>query len=201
LFFFYFLLMKVTIKHHHIERKRAAVDVFREVKRLRAQHGVNWLSPLPLASVAAGGASTASIYEWLHSNLSIDSEMANEERRGRPHAFSEEQERLLVGFACSRRYSLKPVSLHILQSFCDSYLKVKPALSTLHHVMAEHGFTSQRTLSRTSRMVTAEVVEDALSSIEEIRSYGFPPHRIICMDETGLWSNLLKPKTYHFQNW
>jgi hypothetical protein len=193
--------MKVTMKHHHIERKRAAVAVFRQVRRLRAQHCVNWLSPLSLASAAAGGASKASIYEWLQSDFNVDTDMEGEEHRGRPRAFSEEQERLLVGFACSRRYLLKPVSLHILQRFCNSYLNVKPAMSTLHNVMAEHGFTSQRTLSRTSRMVTAEVVEDGLSSIEEIRSYGFPPHRIIYMDETGLWSNVLKPKTYHFQNW
>jgi hypothetical protein len=45
------------------------------------------------------------------------------------------------------------------------------------------------------------VVEDALSAIEEIRSFGFPPHRIIAMDETGLWSNITAPKTYHFKNW
>lgn len=50
-------------------------------------------------------------------------------------------------------------------------------------------------------MTSEEVVNDALDCIEEIRSYNFPPHRIICMDETGLWSNVTKPKTYHFKNW
>lgn len=50
-------------------------------------------------------------------------------------------------------------------------------------------------------MTSEEVVDDAISAIEEIRSYDFPPHRIIAMDETGLWSNVAKPKTYHFKNW
>jgi len=50
-------------------------------------------------------------------------------------------------------------------------------------------------------MVSLEVVEDAPAAIEEVRSYGFPPHRIIAMDETGLWSNVTSPKTYHFKNW
>jgi hypothetical protein len=189
------------MKHYHIERKRAAVAVFRQAKELRAQHGVKWLSPLSLASVAAGGASRRRISIWLDIDLSADTEREKEEHRGRPRAFSEEQEHLLVGFASSRRFSSKPVSLEHLRRFCTSYLKVKPALSTLHYIMAEYGFTSQTSLSRSSRMVTTQVVEDALSSIEEIRSYGFPPHRIICMDETGLWSNVSKPKTYHFRNW
>jgi len=44
-------------------------------------------------------------------------------------------------------------------------------------------------------------VEDAISFILKIRDYGFPPHRIITMDETGLWSNVVSPRTYHFKSW
>ena len=50
-------------------------------------------------------------------------------------------------------------------------------------------------------MISPEVVDDALSLIEEIRSYNFPPHRIISMDETGVWSNGTQRLTFHFKNW
>jgi hypothetical protein len=50
-------------------------------------------------------------------------------------------------------------------------------------------------------MISEEVVDDAITFIHVIRSYGFPPSRIISMDETGLWSNVTKPTTYHFKNW
>jgi hypothetical protein len=114
---------------------------------------------------------------------------------------NEDKEMLLVGFATSRRSVLEPVSLEVLQQFCDSYLNVKPSLATMSRIMARHGFSSQNALKRNSRMTSEEVVEDAVDALEQIRSYNYPPHRILCMDETGLWSNVAAPKTYHFRNW
>ena len=67
--------------------------------------------------------------------------------------------------------------------------------------MNEYGFSSQKAMSRSSRMVTEEVVDGAISSIEEIRSYGFEPDQLLFMDETGLWSNVREPRTYHYRNW
>ena len=108
---------------------------------------------------------------------------------------------LLVGFAVSRRSALEPVSLELLLQFCDNYLNMKPSLATLSRIMAQHGFSCQKALSRNSRMASAEVVDDAIDALEEIRSFHYPPHRILSMDETGLWSNVAAPKTYHFRNW
>ena len=186
------------MSHYHIERKRAAVEVFRAVKRLRTEHGAKWLSPLTLASDAAGGASQRRIYEWLKVDLTREDE---EEMRGASPLLKEDLEKLLVGFAISMRSSLQPVTLTTLMRFCQSHFNISPSLSTLSRIMAKHGFSSQKAIGRNSRMVSQEVVEDALSFIEEIRSYDFPPHRVICMDETGLWSNVTAPKTYHFKNW
>jgi hypothetical protein len=166
--------------------------------RLRTEHGAKWLDPTSLASVAAGGASRRQLYEWLKSDLSGEAQQQQEETRGRPRALSEDQESLLVGFAISTRTSLQALALTDLERFCTSYLSTTPSLSTLSRIMSEHGFTSQK-LSRNSRMVSPEVVEDALAAIEEIRSFNFPPHRIIAMDETGLWSNVTAPRTYHFK--
>jgi len=67
--------------------------------------------------------------------------------------------------------------------------------------MTGAGFSSQKAMTRSSRMVTLEVVDDALSSIEEIRSYGFSPDQVLFMDETGLWSNVKNRQTYNFKNW
>jgi len=190
--------IQVQMSYYHIERKRAAVEVFRRVKRLRTEHDEKWLSPLALASVAAGGASKTRIYEWLNSDLTND---AKEETRGAPPVLAEDEEMLLVGFAVSMRSSLQPLSLATLKQFCQSYLNFSPSLSTLSRIMSKNGFSSQKAMSRNSRMVSQEVVEDAVDFIEEIRSYAFPPRRVIAMDETGLWSNVTAPRTYHFKNW
>jgi len=155
---------------------------------MRTEHGAKWLSPLALASVAAGGASQTRIYEWLHTDLTDDKD---EEARGARPVLHDDLE----------RSSLKPLTLALLKQFCQSYFNVSPSLPTLSRIMSKHGFSSQKAMVRNSRMVSTEVVDDALAFIEEIRTYAFPPHRIICMDETGLWSNLAAPKTYHFTNW
>jgi len=187
--------------HYNIHRKRAAVDVYRAVKRFCKEAAQNSIDPLFIASVAAGGASRTRIFEWLKQDLSDEAQEVRDETRGRPSILSEDQEQLLVGFAVSIRSSLEPVSLQTLSQFCKSYFGLTLSHSTLSRIMTEHGFSSQKAMTRNSRMTSEEVVDDALSAIEEIRSYKFPPHRIICMDETGLWSNVAKPKTYHFKNW
>jgi hypothetical protein len=67
--------------------------------------------------------------------------------------------------------------------------------------MEGNGFSSQKVMARSSRIASPEVVDAALDSVLEIRSYEFLPHRILFMDETGLWSNVVAPRTFHFLNW
>jgi hypothetical protein len=50
-------------------------------------------------------------------------------------------------------------------------------------------------------MVDEEVVEGALKIIVELRAEGWDPKAILAMDETGIWSNTIPKKTYHFVNW
>jgi hypothetical protein len=188
-------------KHFHVERKKAAVAVYLMTKRLRTEHGVKWLIPYYMASVAAGGGSRAQVSRWVKTNIDELESDDDEETRGAPPVLSDDLENLLVGFAASSRTSLQPLTLDILRKFCISYLKFSPSLSTLSRIMTAHGFSSQKTMSRNSRMVSPDVVDDSLSFIEEICSYHFSPDRIICMDETGLWSNVVAPRTYHYKNW
>jgi transposase len=187
--------------HYNIHQKRAAVAVYQAAKDFRKEEDRNSIDPIFIASVAAGGASRRQIFQWLKQDLSDEALDIREETRGRPSVLAEDQENLLVGFAASSRSSLESVSLQMLRQFCKSYLNVTLSNSTLSRIMTEHGFSSQKALTRNSRMTSEEVVDEALEAIEEIRSYNFPPHRIICMDETGLWSNVTKPKPYHFKNW
>ena len=114
---------------------------------------------------------------------------------------SEDQLSLLVGFACFMRNSLKPLHRNDLQQFCISHLGKTPSLPTISRIMTESGFSFQKSMTRNSRMVSEEVVEDALDAILELRSYEFAPDQLLFMDETGLWSNVSAPKTYHFANW
>lgn len=189
------------MSHYHIERKRAAVAVFRHAKKLKTEHGAKWLDPIEFASQAAGGASRRQIYVWQNTDLSAEVEEHRVERRGSSPLMSEDQLSLLVGFATFMRTSLRPLSGKDLQEFCTSHLGKTPSLSTISRIMREHGFSSQQAMSRNSRMVSENVVESALDAIVDMRSYELPPDQLLFMDETGLWSNVTRPKTYHFSNW
>ena len=186
---------------YHIERKRAACDVFRYTKKLRSQACSKFIKPYDLACVAAGRASARSVSGWLKEDLSSASVSEKQEHRGAHTLLSEDQESLLVGFALSQRSSHEPVTLQTLYQFCDSHFNVTPSIPTLSRTMTTFGFSSQKATSRSSRMITTEVVDAALSSIEEIRSYDFPPDQVLFMDETGLWSNVRERKTYNYRNW
>lgn len=189
------------MSNYHIECKRAAVAVYNECKRLKTQHNARWLNPNALASVASGGATRQQIYNWRKADLSEDAQATEEETRGRPPVLSESQEALLVGYAVCSRSLQETLSLNKLQQFSSSYLSKELSTSTFSRIMIKHGFSSQKALSRNSRMVSPQVVDDAIACLEEIRGYDFPPHRVIAMDETGLWSNVSAPRTYHFKNW
>lgn len=187
--------------HYHIERKRAAVAVYEEAKRIIKEGDKNSLDPMSLASAAAGGASERRIYAWLKEDLSIEAEENKIEARGRPSILTEDQEKLIIGFAAYTRSNLKPLALKTIVQFTKSYLNLTLSNATISRLMTDHGFSSQQTMARNSRMTSDEVVEDAIDFIEEVRSYKMPPDKILAMDETGLWSNVTKPRTYHFKNW
>ena len=187
--------------HYSLTQKRAAVEIYHEAKKLKTEHHAPWLKPSELASVAAGGASRTQIFDWLKQDLSEGAQETTTEQRGSDKMLDEDQIHLLVGFVISQRSSHSPVSLETMRDFCTSHFGETPSLSTLSRTIQSFGFTSQKSMMRNSRLISEEVVDDALEAIEEIRSYDFPANRIIVMDETGLWSNVTQPKTYHFKNW
>ena len=48
-------------------------------------------------------------------------------------------------------------------------------------------------------MTTPKVVADSIEFLNTLREYGYSRDRIISMDETGLWSNVVQGRTYHYR--
>lgn len=134
---------------------------------------------------------------WKREQLSPEDRNARLSRRGRPRILSEEQEKLLIGYACDRRRSLLPVSQAHLIDFAKAHFSVTLRKNTLSRITQRAGFSSQKALKRESRMTTQKVVDDSIAFLEEVRSYNYSLDRIIIMDETGLWSNVVAPRTLH----
>ena len=91
------------------------------------------------------------------------------------------------------------VSLQHLHDFAATHLNVDLSTSTISLYLQSAGFSSQRSLKRNSRMTTQKVVDDSIAFLGVVRSYAYSSDRIIIMDETGLWSNVVQPRTFHFR--
>lgn len=180
---------------------RAAKRVF--LAQRQAPHDVDSSHPPPylLASAAAHGASRREIYRWLAHDLSEEKIKERLSHRGRHRKFSEEMDNLMIGYVIDRRLEFLSVSRDIVKSFAVDYLGVNPRPQYISEILAKSGLTLQTSKARNSRLTSEAVVNDAIATIIKIRELGFPPERIVVFDETGLWSNVVQPHTYHFKNW
>jgi len=183
------------------DSKRAAVRVFRAASESALANRAQSLSALDLASSAAGGASTRSIYRWSNQDISQHSIDDRLSHRGRYAKFSDEQNALMVGYVVDRRVNLLRVSRSDVINFANEYLGINVRPQHVSELMKTNDLTLQKSRSRNARMVSEEVVNDAIAVILKLREYDFPPDRILIMDETSLWSNVVQPRTYHFKNW
>lgn len=181
--------------------KRATVRAYNSARRQLAGMAEEKSKAMEIAVSTSGGASVRSIYRWKEQDISQEAIDKRLGRRGRKPLLSDSQQCLLVGYVVDRRRSFLSVSLRDVADFATSYLHEDLRLPYISETLARFGLSNQKVLTRSSRMVSEEVVEDALSTIAAIREYGFPPNRILAMDETGLWSNVSSPRTYHFRNW
>ena len=67
-------------------------------------------------------------------------------------------------------------------------------------ILNDYGFSSQLSVPRNSRMVDEQVVEDSIEFILTLRVYRKFFKRLLAMDETRFWSNVVQRLTYHFRN-
>ena len=137
---------------------------------------------------------------WKREQLSPSEHQAHRSSQGRHRKLSELQEDLLIGYACDRRRALLAVTQADLIDFAKTHLNVTLSHATITEITQRAGFSSQKAMKRESRMTTQKVVDDSIAFLEEVRSYKYSLDRIIIMDETGLWSNVVAPRTLHFVN-
>lgn len=142
----------------------------------------------------------STIRRWKVEGLSREDFHANLHRRGRPSTLSADQQLLLCGYACFRRQKREAVTGQHLVDFSSTHFNTSFSKPRISQMMKEWGFSSQLAMKRESRMTTQKVVDDSIAFLETVRGYGYPPDRIITMDETGLWSNVVAPRTYSFRN-
>ena len=157
--------------------------------------------PMKMAIAASGGASEQSIRNWLKEDLSqeaIDDRLGH---RGRSRVLSSDQELILIGFFIDKRLNLEPVSRKDLTDFARRYFGLVVYPQRISEILSKNGITLQASRRRGSRMVSTEVVNDAIDFISEVRDKNFSSSCVIVMDEVGLWSNVVNPKTYNFKNW
>jgi len=156
---------------------------------------------MSLARVASGGASDRSIRNWLSTD--INSEAWNERlsKRGRKKKLSEDFIAIVVGFAIDRRLALKAVNAQDLIDFARGYFNINISKQRISEILQKYGFSSQLSMERNSRMTDEQVAMDSLDFILQLRQERKEFKRLLVMDETGLWSNVVQRLTFHFVNW
>lgn len=155
---------------------------------------------LDLASLVADGASHDSINRWIKSDISLEAEMERLSNRGRPIEIPNDVRALCAGYAINRRLELKAVSRQDIIDFARGIFDISILPQRVSEIMIEYGLSYQMAMSRNSRMVSPEVAEAAYDFIMDLRKEELEPGDIIVMDETGLWSNVTRKRTYHFVN-
>lgn len=137
---------------------------------------------------------------WKHEGLTEMAYHQRLSRRGVSKKLTRIQEQLLIGYGCERRRNLLSVSQADLIDFASSHMNINLSKSTISRIMQRAGLSSQHSMKRETRMTTEKVVDDAINFLQDVRDYNYPPDRILVMDETGLWSNVVDSRTYHFRN-
>lgn len=152
------------------------------------------------AQALSGGASEDAIHRWLLEDISPSAEKERLSHRGATPVFAEDFIKLAVGFAVDMRLDLQAVSRQAILDFVHGFCGITPQPQKVSEWLAEHGFSSQMALARSSRMTDLEVANEAVEFLLALRARDLDLKQILFMDETGLWSNTVERKTYHFIN-
>lgn len=193
--------MSSTKRSYSGDTARASVRAYKAARTEKTSHPGLALVPLSIAQATSGGASRQTIYNWLHTDISQEAITERLSHRGRHALLSEAQEALLVGNVMDHRLNLLPVERRTVIDFAAAYLNKNLRPQFVSTMLQKRGISLQQSLPRGSRLVDLQVVAEALKIIVELREEGWAPRNILVMDETGIWSNIVPKKTYHFRNW
>ncbi len=164
------------------------------------------LDTMTLARAASGGASDDAIRKWMNSNIDEDPDIAEKEEkerlslRGAKLKFEPDFQALLVGHAIHRRLSFRAVNAQDLIDFARGTFGINIVQQRISEILIAYGFSSQLSMGRNSRMTDEKVAEDCVAFILELRVLLKAFKKLMVMDETGLWSNVVARLTYHFRN-
>lgn len=156
---------------------------------------------MSLARTASGGASDDTIRNWLRTDINPEKSKERLSKRGRKKKLAEDFIAVLVGFAVDRRLALKAVNAQDLIDFARGYFNITISKQRISEILESYGFSSQLSMERNSRMTDEQVAMDSLDFILRLRQERKKIKRLLVMDETGLWSNVVQRLTYHFINW
>jgi hypothetical protein len=156
---------------------------------------------MSLARTASGGATSDTIRNWLNTDNNKNTIKERLSRRGRKKKLSEDLLAVIVGFAVDLRLNLKAVNAQHLIDFAHGYFNRNIEKQRISEIMESFGFSSQLSMERNSRMTDEAVAMDSLDFILQLRKDRKQFKRLLVMDETGLWSNVVQRLTYHFVNW
>ena len=157
-------------------------------------------SVLAQARLLSGGASDDTIHRWLFDDISPSAEKERLSRRGSKPLFPEDMVKLAMGFAVDLRLDLQAVDRGAIVDFVHGFCGIKPQPQRVSEWLLSHGFSSQMSMARSSRMTSLEVAEEAVEFLLSLRHMNLQPNQILFMDETGLWSNVVERRTYNFRN-
>lgn len=183
---------RATVRFIHSSPEWAEVQ---KGKRLR-------LSPslLDQARTIAGGASNDSIRRWLDTDISDDAEEERLSHRGRKPGHSVDFRMICLGHGIKRRLDLLPLSAEHIIEFARGCFNVELRQPYVSELLTSHGITSQLAMARNSRMTDPKVADDSVEFILELRRAANEFPGLLGMDETGLWSNVVERRTYHFSS-
>ena len=183
------------------DTKRAAVAVVTALQRELSEHPHPTIKPFAIASEISGGASERSIRNWMKEDLSQEHINERKSHAGRPRMMSDDQEHILIGYFVHRRTNLLSVNRNVLVQFAAVYINLSIQSQRISEFLQRNNISLQTSRQRGSRRVSLKVVDDAVNFVRDLRAMNYPPDRILIMDQTGLWSNVQNPRTYHFANW
>jgi hypothetical protein len=152
------------------------------------------------ALTLSGGASEDAIHRWLMEDISPASLAERLSHRGAKPMFPEDFIKLAVGYAIDLRLDLQAVDRAAIVDFVHGFCGITPQPQRVSEWLSDHGFSSQISLPRSSRMTNLEVASEAVEFLLKLRARKLQPNQILFMDETGLWSNSVQRRTYNFRN-
>lgn len=137
------------------------------------------------------------INRWKNKDMSLSSQKERLKRCGRQSKWSEDQKKVVIGYAVDLRLESKAVSLETITNFTNYHLTPNMSETSILRLLKSYNFTSQKAMVRNSRLVSEEVVDDAIKFLLKVRDMNLEPDQLVFMDETGLWSNHTPSRTYN----